>query len=166
MTVSCPAARHPTITARASLHLSNLTIVHHGSGVRSDVDFATNSNYTFFLYQLVDFIDPTHNGATSSIDALNYSNNPFSDCTVHSLSLSAYLNPVALELESPVTAALSIPLTARQSSAATPVLTSTCFSKQRQMLQLSVIFLVFKAAFKDISIATDLGRSAFRMHHF
>jgi hypothetical protein len=68
----------------------------------SDVDFSTNSNFNFFLYQLVNFIDPTHNGAIGSIDGLNYSNNAFTECSVHSLSLSAYLTPVGLELEAPV----------------------------------------------------------------
>jgi hypothetical protein len=68
----------------------------------SDVDFSTNSNFNFFLYQLVNFIDPTHNGAIGSIDGLNYSNNAFTECSVHSLSLSVYLSPVGLELEAPV----------------------------------------------------------------
>ena len=70
--------------------------------LQSDLDFTTNSNFGFFLYQLVNFIDPTHNLAVGSIDTLNYSNNAFTECTVHSLSMSVYLTSVGLELEAPV----------------------------------------------------------------
>jgi hypothetical protein len=65
-------------------------------------DISTNSYFNFFLYQLVDFIDPTHVGATSEIDGVNYTNNAFHDCSISALQLTEYLHPVSPDLKAPV----------------------------------------------------------------
>src|SRR5277367_2818281 len=61
------------------------------------VDVSTNSYFNFFLYQMISFVD-----TSTPIDGVNYTNNPFSDCSVNALQLTEYLQPVSPDLKSPV----------------------------------------------------------------
>lgn len=63
------------------------------------IDISTNSYFSFFLYQLIDFINL---GSNAAIDTLNYTNNPFLDCSISALQLTEYLDPVSPELKAPV----------------------------------------------------------------
>lgn len=68
------------------------------------LDMYTSSDFTFFLYQLLDYIQPVQasNTAFSPINELNYSNNPFSDCSLTTLQMVEYLEPVSPQLKSTV----------------------------------------------------------------
>jgi hypothetical protein len=66
------------------------------------IDFATNSTFNFFLYQLVNFIDPSHKGPISAINGVNYTNNAFTDCSITYLQLTDYLYPVSEDLRATV----------------------------------------------------------------
>jgi hypothetical protein len=61
--------------------------------------FVTSSSYRFFLYELVDFVDPTQ---IAPINGLNYSGNTFSDCFTSTLQMTEYLDPVPPELKATV----------------------------------------------------------------
>ena len=65
------------------------------------VDVSTNSYFDFFLYQMIDFIDTnTTVGLIGLIDGVNYTNNPFSDCSISALQLAEYSQPVSPDLKS------------------------------------------------------------------
>jgi hypothetical protein len=59
------------------------------------IDVSTNSYFTFFLYQMIDFIDPSN----VAIDGVNYTNNPFSDCSISALQMTEYSQPVSPDLK-------------------------------------------------------------------
>lgn len=46
---------------------------------------------------MIDFID-----TSTPIDGVNYTNNPFNDCSINALQLTEYLQPVSPDLKSPV----------------------------------------------------------------
>lgn len=66
------------------------------------LDISTNSVFNFFLYQLVNYNDPSNVGVFSAIDGVNYTNNPFLDCSVSNLQLTEYLEPVSSDLKATV----------------------------------------------------------------
>jgi hypothetical protein len=60
----------------------------------------TNSYFDFFLYQLINFIDVN---PVATIDGVNYTNNPFSDCSISALQMTEYSQPVSPDLKATVT---------------------------------------------------------------
>jgi hypothetical protein len=64
------------------------------------VDVTTNSYFDFFLYQLINFIDVN---PVATIDGVNYTNNPFSDCSISALQMTEYSQPVSPDLKATVT---------------------------------------------------------------
>jgi hypothetical protein len=72
-------------------------------GTSDTVDVSTNSEFNFFLYQLLNYINTgADKGLTSTINGVNYTNNPFFDCSISTLQMTEYLEPVPLELKSTV----------------------------------------------------------------
>jgi hypothetical protein len=67
------------------------------------VDVSTNSEFNFFLYQLLNYIDLTADSAiTTTINGVNYTNNPFFDCSLSTLQMTEYLEPVSPDLKATV----------------------------------------------------------------
>jgi hypothetical protein len=71
------------------------------NGLISDV--STNSEFNFFLYQLVNYINTGPDRfITSTINGVNYTNNPFFDCSLSTLQMTEYLEPVSPDLKNTV----------------------------------------------------------------
>lgn len=71
---------------------------------KSDLpDVSTNSDFNFFLYQLLDYINTgSDKSITSTINGVNYTNNPFFDCSISTLQMTEYLEPVSPDLKATV----------------------------------------------------------------
>lgn len=82
-----------------AIRLNDCTLLEEG--LISDV--ITSSGFAFFLYQLLNYIKPTPLDVLGSpINELNYTNNPFFDCSLSSLQMAEYLEPVSSELKTTV----------------------------------------------------------------
>jgi len=67
------------------------------------VDVATNSEFNLFLYQLINYINTGQDSAiTSTINGINYTNNAFFDCSLSTLQMTEYLEPVSPDLKDTV----------------------------------------------------------------
>jgi hypothetical protein len=67
------------------------------------LDVSTNSDFNLFLYSLVNYINTGSDKAiTSSINGVNYTNNPFFDCSLSTLQMTEYLEPVSTDLKDTV----------------------------------------------------------------
>jgi hypothetical protein len=67
------------------------------------LDVSTNSEFNFFLYQLVDYINTgPDKSITNTINGVNYTNNPFFDCSLSTLQMTEYLEPVSPDLKNTV----------------------------------------------------------------
>jgi len=67
------------------------------------VDVSTNSDFNFFLYQLINYINTgPDNNITSTINGINYTNNAFFDCSLSTLQMTEYLEPVSPDLKDTV----------------------------------------------------------------
>jgi hypothetical protein len=64
----------------------------------------TNSEFTFFLYQLLDYISLGNSADTvgSPLNELDYVNNQFLDCSLSALQMVEYLEPVSPQLKATV----------------------------------------------------------------
>jgi hypothetical protein len=72
------------------------------------LDVSTNSDFKFFLYQLINYINTGADKAiTSTINGVNYTNNQFFDCSLSTLQMTEYLEPVSPELKAAVIPSLS-----------------------------------------------------------
>jgi hypothetical protein len=67
-------------------------------------DMTTSSDFTFFLYQLLDYIslETSVNTVVSPLNELNYVNNQFLDCSLSTLQMVEYLEPVPPQLKATV----------------------------------------------------------------
>jgi len=98
--------------------------------------FVTNSDYRFFLYELVDFLDPTQ---AAPINGVNYSNNAFSDCYMSTLEITEYLDPVPPELKATVSSS-TIRLISPLSPAMSPLARSCGCDQLRIKASMVIIF--------------------------
>jgi hypothetical protein len=96
------------------------------------VDVSTNSEFNFFLYQLINYINTGQDNAiTSTINGINYTNNAFFDCSLSTLQMTEYLEPVSPDLKDTVIpSCLGHTHQCRPSSDATPPRLNTFNSEQ------------------------------------
>jgi hypothetical protein len=69
------------------------------------VDMTTSSEFDFFLYQLLNYISlepQTSATFVSPLNELNYVNNEFLDCSLSTLQMVEYLEPVPPQLKATV----------------------------------------------------------------